>query len=210
MRTLFSCIIFIVCAIAGHTQSTIIDVLGRHEYTQQADMIVFEIDTSNKRNTAEKLDSLFGYLNHNAIPFESIDQTHDKIEIGIEQLNATEDIQRYLAASNMRYNSTYYFKDKPLESQDDMAILALEDAKRRASVMTKKLGKKIKGIKSIDDVVEKYLFYPELDVNSECKKQVANLLLQYLEDRRTLVEQRKSKNPIRSSIYAIWVSFEVQ
>jgi hypothetical protein len=109
---------------------------------------------------------------------------------------------------DMHGEEEYEYVNKDFRYQDTLAILAYQDAVKRAKIMSHYLGKRITKILYIDDHVERYLFYlnvlPEGRYNIDQLKEV----IQFMEF-LSVIDPPKSL-PERTGQYALWVKFELK
>ncbi len=107
------------------------------------------------------------------------------------------------------YNLTYIYKNDSYEYQDKLAIEAIRKANSKAEILAGILGRTIETIVNIDDVVEKYLFYPQYKVTSECSKKAIVLIEEYFNPPDDPGKIEFEENA-RHGIYAIWVTYKLK
>ena len=209
-------IFFLILCSPGDAQPTTLTILGRTNYTTQPQSYIYKITNAGLWYSGAALDSIKIKLDNLGVIFrvDSTQKSSSKdaflgsIDFYTYTLPHFELVKNLASQMGMSGEEHYEYADNDFVYQDYLASLAYQDALKRAKIMAQWLGKKIIGIRNIDDDVEQYLFYLDLIPDLRCNPDELEKLISLFEilSRFDFSDQQSE----RSGQYAIWVTFEVK
>lgn len=181
-------------------------VLGWNEYTLLPNFYRIRIQKSDSLTNAMLQNGIFSNNNqfYQIINFDTIG-AEIIFDINIDTINGLDRIFN----QPINYNLTYIYKNDSYEYQDKLAIEAIRKANSKAKMLAYILGRTIETIVNIDDVVEKYLFYPQYKATTECSKKAIVLIEEYFNPPDDPGKIEFEEN-VRHGIYAIWVTYKLK
>jgi hypothetical protein len=200
----------------GYTQSITLSVLGRTSYITYPDSFIYKISNAENGHSSADFDSLKFILDSLGVLFR-MDSMGDpssgfiakeSIDFYTYSLSHFEMLKEKANQMEMYGDEKFEYANNGFTYQDTLISLAYHDALKRAKIMAQYLGKKITGVRNIDDHVERYLFhldlFPELVYNIDEIKDYIGLLefLSAMDPTEPQVE--------RKAHYTLWVTFEVK
>ncbi len=203
----------------GGSQKTVLRVLGQYSYSPEKMGTMVEIefveninncDPVNGYRTLEDQEYAFEQsLKKKGISFKKFEKEDNlsKLYKGESETGVRKSIFRYLCQSSKESKDIYYSaqrnfaskvkvwdkaKEHDFEEEDEKAVLAIRDAKERASYIAQGLDMKLSEIISVDDITD-------LGIGAYASY-YAELMLSMSEDMPL---------DMLSSRYSIWVTFEL-
>ncbi len=215
MRWKLIIISFIFCSY-GYSQATTLTILGRTSYTSYPKSYIYKISNEELVHSAADFDSLKYILDSLGVIFR-VDSTtnswgNSRTLVSMDFYTYTlphfELLKEYSNHMDMYGVEYYEYENKDFIYQDNLALLAYKDALKRAKIIAQHVGKKISGVRNIDDKVEKYIFY--LDLLPDARYDIEQLkeLISFLEILSAY--DLGNQLPERNGQYALWVTFEVK
>lgn len=184
-------------------------VLGRTDYTKEPDLYRLRLMITKNEDTLLNNNTFLSQI-YNSQNVTKIDTSlENQVILDISKNNLEDIIDLIKIQKNLSTSMSYLYENKNFEYQDQLAIEALKNATQKAEYFAKLLNKKIERIENIDDIVEKYHFYPNYHPTTECHKKAIVLIMEYFgtpEDPGK-IEFEESK---QSGQYAIWVTFKLE
>ncbi len=206
---------FIFCSY-GYSQATTLTILGRTSYTTYPQSYIYKISNGEPGHSAAEFDSLKYLLDSQGVTFRMDSTIHSRgnskpwvsIDFYTYTLPHFELLKAYSSQMDMYGEEYFEYTNKDFVYQDALALLAYQDALKRAKIMAQYLGKNISRVRNIDDKVEKYLFYPDLFTEARYDADQLKELLCFMEFLSALEPEKQL--PERRAQYALWVTFEVK
>lgn len=215
MRWTLILLTFIFCS-HGYSQPITLSVLGKTSYTTYPDSYIYKISNAENSHSTTDFDSLKYILDSMAIKYR-MDSMGDPssgysakatIDFYTYSLPDFELLIEHARKMRMFGDEKFEYAIKTGTYQDSLMLLAYQDALKRAKILAQYLGKKITGIRNIDDHVEQYLFYmhllPGLMYSIDDFKEAISFM-EFLS-----VMDPPEPQAERKGQYALWVTFDVK
>lgn len=184
-------------------------VLGRNIYTLNSDFYRLSMVFNGSAESLATKSSLVEKFKEAKLNVKIDTLTKDKIVIDINNIEDLKTLDSISYKQNAFPSISYVFKNESFEYQDNLALQAINNANEQANLLAKLMNKKIDGIVNIDDVVEKYLFYPEYYPTTECMKKAIVLVMEYFSTPEDPGKTEYDSNS-KSGHYAIWVTYKLK
>lgn len=182
-------------------------IVGKYDYTKVPESYLLKVNLN--KLTIREIHQIDSSLTEIELNF-TIDSTNQLIaKILHRDWNRIDNTNETLIKSNLRKSTKYYYPIKEKESEDILAIKAIENANNKVSVLSFILNRKIKRILNIDDVTPKYLTIYDEGVYSSCIKQNADIIIDYIYGEQKVGITEFDENEIHST-YFIYVTYELE
>ena len=199
----------------GYSQSTTLTILGKTSYTVHPITYIYKISNTRHDYSAADVDRLKFILDSAGVIFRMDStngtwmdpETGSSIDFYTHTLHDFELLKQQSTQMGMYGVENFIYANEDFTYQDTLASMAYHDALKRAKIIAQYLGKKITGVRNIDDHVERYLFYLDILPSLRCKIEQANEWISLIE---MIFSNPDAQQQERTGQYALWVTFEVK
>lgn len=185
-----------------------IRILGRNNYTINPDSFRLRMFFNEEEEVINQT-VLINKINGANISYNIDTLAENQIVIDVNNIKDFNTIDSISYQQRKFPSISYVFNNEDFQYQDKLAINAINNATEQVQLLAKILHKDIVGIVNIDDVVEKYLFYPDYHPTSECMKKAIVLVMEYFSTPDDPGKTEYDTN-IKSGQYAIWVTYKLK
>ena len=196
----------------GYSQNIMLKVLGEADYRIKNDGCAIQISLAEQIND-KQMTQFKDHLTSLGVNYEltKLDGPRfDKIlkyRIEIADCKFMNTIRNICQDYDIIMSDAYYIMpDHQFNDEDKNAILALENAIQRASMVSKKLNCSYKIISIDDDTSNSSIIYDILDKDSTW----GELMNEFMNSLNSAIRNQNSKEPFRYGTYNLWVTFELK